>query len=321
MAWNPKLFHEFCEYFLFAPDSFISAKALFHARSVGTWKQYLPIAKRLWSQANIVGVFLFPITTSKLQRVLQSIPQGKWTALHWTKVRMYLKIVAELNNVVIDRRILLIIEGNARQNVITMQPRPPRPIVTPAQFRVMLFRIKSLRKSFHQQRSLMAALIGFYATGRAFDVSKLQGKHLEFGEDCIKINWHIRKNNRLALKRHVAIIYSNFSWLCPVLNILKCLAYLRVGREDFLFHKEGNKSEPMIPSSIVASFKSVQKAARSFPVLTLTDVRASSVTALARAQNDATLIQIWGGWASNQMQSYFRQNDDLRRSLQNHLDA
>ena len=143
----------------------------------------------------------------------------------------------------------------------------------------------------------------------------------------------------MGLKRCVGTVYPNGTYLCPVLTILKALAFLRVGPSDYLFHKIGDKHSQILPSTLVGSIKNVQKLAFFSPLVTITDIRylvsytyvqilsllppfrASAVSALARAQVDATAIQIWGGWETNQLKSYARSDNDFRRALQGHLEA
>ena len=159
---------------------------------------------------------------------------------------------------------------------------------------------------------------------------------LSFGFKNIYFSF-FRKNNKLGLKRCVGTVYPNGTYLCPVLTILRALAFLRVGPSHFLFHKAGDKQSQILPSTLVGSIKSVQKAASFTPVVTITDIRslfclsdlmfiyilfrASAVSALARAQVDATAIQVWGGWETSQLKSYARSDDFFRKALQNHLDA
>ena len=68
-------------------------------------------------------------------------------------------------------------------------------------------------------------------------------------------------------------IYPNGTYLCPVLTILKALAFLKIGPSHFLFHKVGDKQSQILPSTLVGSIKSVQKAASFAPVVTITDIR------------------------------------------------
>ena len=88
-------------------------------------------------------------------------------------------------------------------------------------------------------------------------------------------------SNKLALRRHIATVYSSYNFMCPVLNILKAVAFMNIGPSQYLFHKEGEKDERMDPSAIIQGVKQIQKKAGCDPVLTLTDIRASATTSLA----------------------------------------
>lgn len=318
--WDPVLFHKFLTYFVYDPASIAAAKQLFKARALTTWKIYLRSAVRVWAQARIVNVPMFPLNGENLMKVLESVPRGRWTARHWTQVRAYLKIVAVLNNCELDPRVNMVVMGQARDNIVTMARREIRPVFSPTQMRNLFFKIKGLEKSHSQQRGLMALVFSYYAVGRGFDLTFLQGKHLDFNEDNIKINFHIRKNNKLALKRHVATLYSNYGYLCPVLTVLKAVAYMKLGPEDFLFHRDGCKSERMDPASLIASVKNLQKKAGSHPVLTLTDIRSSATTALVEGGVSSYVVMMWGNWETSQLKSYAKTSDKLRKSLQRHLE-
>ena len=319
--WDRDLYHQFIEYFLYKPTSIAVGQQLYRSRAQSTWRIYLRAAIRLWSQARIAEVNLFPLSGEKLLAVMGSVPRGRWRALHWTQVRAYLKVVCSLNNEDLDQRVLHMIDGQARQNIVPLSKKTPRPVFSPIQMRSLFFKIKALKKTHAQQRGLMALMFSYYAVGRGFDLSYLQGKHLELGENSIQVNYHIRKNNKLALKRHVAKIYSNYGYLCPVATILQALVYMRIGPEDFLFHKDNNKSERMEPASIIAGVKALQRQAGSQPALTLTDVRSSATSALVSGGVPAFLVMMWGNWDSNMISSYARSNDGLKKSLQRYLDS
>ena len=184
-----------------------AGKQLFKSRAMPTWRIYLRSALKLWAQARVIDVNLFPLTGDKLLAVLSSVPKGRWKALHWIQMRAYLKMVCSLNAYKMDPRVNHLILGQAKENVVTLMRRKVRPVFNPEEMRSLFFRIKALGKSHVQQRGLMALFLAYYAVGRGFDLSHLQGKHLEFGPDFIKIHYHIRKNNPLALKRHVATVY------------------------------------------------------------------------------------------------------------------
>ena len=150
---------------------------------------------------------------------------------------------------------------------------------------------------------------------------------LSFGFRNIYFSF-FRKNNKLGLKRCVGTVYPNGTYLCPVLTILRALAFLRVGPSHFLFHKAGDKQSQILPSTLVGSIKSVVTITDIRSLFCLSDLifiyilfRASAVSALARAQVDATAIQVWGGWETSQLKSYARSDDFFRKALQNHLDA
>ena len=318
--WDARLFHDFLEFFLFERESVAVGKQLFLSRAQSTWRIYMRSAKRLWKQASLAEVFLVPLTGEKLLEVLGSVPEGKWKALHWVQMRAFIKIICSLNGYDMDSRVNHLLLGQAKSNIVTMERRKERPVFNPDQMRRMFFRVKSLPKSHVQQRALMALYMSYYAVGRSFDLCHLQGKHLEFEEDCIRINFHIKKNNPLALKRSVATIYSTYNYLCPVLNIMKAIIFLHIGPEDFLFHREEDRREQIDPASLIASVKAVQIKAKSAPALTLTDVRASATSALAENGVSAYLIQLWGGWSSSQLKNYARSNKNLKKSIQANLD-
>ena len=105
------------------------------------------------------------------------------------------------------------------------------------------------------------------------------------------------------------------------MNVARALIYLKIREDDYLMHKDGSRKEQINPSSLVLSVRHVQRVAGSFPIMTLTDLRASSVTALARAQVDPALIMTWGGWAVDNLKSYYRSNVPLKKKLQGVLDA
>ena len=192
-AFDPKLFHDFLEMFLYTPSSIAVGKQLYMSRAPSTWKIYLRAALKVWKQSRIIEVNLFPLTTEKLLQVLGSVKKGKWLARHWLSVRQYLKMVCSLNGEELDKRVSQLIQGQAKQNVVTLARKKPRPVFSPTEMRRMLFKVISLPKSHAQQRALLAILLAYFAVGRAFDISHLKGEHLEFNEDNIKIHYHVRK--------------------------------------------------------------------------------------------------------------------------------
>ena len=318
--WDSKLFHSFLEFFLFEEASVAVGKQLYLSRAQSTWRTYMRSALRLWKQANLANIHLVPLTGDKLLQVLGSVPKGKWRALYWVQMRAYIKLICELNGYQMDKRVTNLILGQAKQNIVTMSRRKERPVFTPAQMKRMFMLVKSLKKTHNQQRALMALMLSYYSVGRSYDLCHLQGKHLDFEEDCIRINFHIKKNNPLALKRHTATIYSTYNYLCPVLNVMKAILFLRVGPEDYLFHRDGDRREKIDPAVLISSVKAVQVKAGSLPALTLTDVRASATSALAEAGVSSYLIQVWGNWANSQLKSYARSNKALKQSIQSHLE-
>lgn len=318
--WDPKLYHLFLEYFLFEPASIFAAKHLFNSRAVGTWRIYMRAARMVWSQARVAEVEVFPLSGEKLMKIFDSVRRGKWSARNWIQIRAYLKIVCTLNNYEMDQRVAHVIMGQARVNIVTLAPKKERPVFSPEQMRQMLYKIKSVKKSHVQQRGLIAIYLAYFAVGRGFDVSHLKGEHLEFTEKSVKINFHIRKNNKLALKRHVATVYATYGYLCPVLNLLKGIAYLGIGPNDYIFHLEGQKEQQMSSSSIIQGVKNLQRQASCSPVLTLTDVRASATSALAQGGVSTYLIMLWGNWSTNQIEAYARSNEGLKRKIQGVLD-
>ena len=192
MPSKRELYHSFLEYFIYEAPSLWAAQSLFAARAEGTWKTYLTAAKMVWAQSNVMGIKMFPLDNHKLMVVLEAVKPKRWTALQWDKVRGYLKIVAKLNKFVIDDRILMLLEGKSRQNIVELRHRDPRPVMEPHEVRIMLFRIKSMKPSFYQMRALLAIYLAFYTTGRSFDISHLKGRHLEINPDFIRIHWHVR---------------------------------------------------------------------------------------------------------------------------------
>ena len=190
---DPKLYHDFLEMFLYKPSSIAVAKQMFMSRAPSTWKIYRRAALKIWKQSSIVGVPFFPLTTNKLLRILGSVKNGKWPARHWLQVRQYLGVVCSLNGDELDSRVNHLIQGQAKQNVVQLARKKPRPVFTPIEMRRMLFRVISLKKSHAQQRALLAILLAYFAVGRSFDISHLRGDNMEFGEDFIRIHYHVRK--------------------------------------------------------------------------------------------------------------------------------
>ena len=157
------LLHQFVSYFLYEDSAKQAASILFAARSPGTWKHYLVVAKMMFAQSNIIGVSVFPLSTQKLQAILLSVKPHRWKAVTWCKIGAYLKIVAKMNGFTLESRIQLILDGKARTNIVRIQPRPPRPVLSPQQFRILLYRVKSLGASFHQHRCLLAICLSYYS--------------------------------------------------------------------------------------------------------------------------------------------------------------
>ena len=157
------LLHHFVSYFLYEDSAKQAASILFAARSTGTWKHYLVVAKMMFAQSNIIGVSVFPLSTQKLQAILLSVQPRRWKAATWIKIGAYLKIVAKMNGFTLESRIQLILDGKARTNIVRIQPRPPRPVLSPQQFRILLYRVKSLGASFHQHRCLLAVCLSYYS--------------------------------------------------------------------------------------------------------------------------------------------------------------
>ena len=98
----------------------------------------------------------------------------------------------------------------------------------------------------------------------------------------------------------------------------------------------------MKAASLINSLKNVQEQANSSPVMTLTDVRASAVSALGKARIQTNALLAWGGWSSNMLrvnkilenisllkviislivivlQHYWRTDLDFRHSIQDKL--
>ena len=191
--FDPHLFHMFLEYFLFKPESVMAGKQLYQSRAPSTWKIYLRSARRVWAQSRVIEVQLFPLSGEKLLEVLGSVKRGKWTARQWVQAQQYLKIVCDLNATTLDPRVLLMIRGQAKQNIVPLARRRQRPVLDPERMRVMLFKMKSMKKTHAQQRAILAVYLAYYAVGRSFDISYLKGENLEFGPDFIKIHFHVRK--------------------------------------------------------------------------------------------------------------------------------
>ena len=75
----------------------------------------------------------------------------------------------------------------------------------------------------------------------------------------------------------------------------------------------------MKAASLINSLKNVQEQANSSPVMTLTDVRASAVSALGKARIQTNALLAWGGWSSNMLRHYWRTDLDFRHSIQDKL--
>ena len=163
LQMSENLYHQFNSFFIYDDDAREAASILFAARSLGTWKQYLTVAKMIFAQANMLGVSFFPLTTQKLQTILLSVQPKRWKAATWIKIGAYLKIVAKMNSFELVKRIQLIIDGKARSNIVRLKPRPLRPVLSPQQFRGLLLRVKALEESFHQHRCLLAVCLSYYS--------------------------------------------------------------------------------------------------------------------------------------------------------------
>lgn len=139
-------------------------------------------------------------------------------------------------------------------------------------------------------------------------------------QDKIVINFHIRKNSKLGLNRHVGHVFANYGALCPVKLIVEAMLYLDIEFNTYLFHSKFDKDYPILPSSLVSSIKATQRLAGIRNPLTLTDFRSSTITTLAKAGLGVKIIEVWGGWRSDQTFAYVKANNNLQKDIQKMLD-
>ena len=188
-------FEAFIDYCLFTPMARQVATNLFYAKSEATIKSYIHSAKMIQMQAYITGQKFDPLSAVNVINVLQSVPELTWTANTFAHVRQYLSFIYEVNGLTLDPLLLLVIQGLEKQNLVEINPRPPRPVMNPAQYRNMILKIMNLPTGFYKTRTLLALTLSFYTVGRAFDLTHLQGGHLEFGPDYVRLHYQKRKNN------------------------------------------------------------------------------------------------------------------------------
>ena len=128
------IFEEFKEYCLFSEMAIQAATNLFHAKSEGTIKSYIDSAKMIQMQSYITGQNFDPLSAVSVINVLQSVPDLTWTATTFANVRRYLLFIHDVNEVTLNPLLLIIIQGLIRQNLVEINPRPARPVMTPAQY-------------------------------------------------------------------------------------------------------------------------------------------------------------------------------------------
>ena len=276
-----ELFEKFLKYFLYERASVEIGSHLFRSRATGTWRILLQIALKVWGQARRMGIELFPFSGEKLLATLGAVKRGEWSARTWLQVQQYIKIVYALNGHQLDQRVVYLIGGQAKGNIVVLERPRKRVVGSPAEIREVFRKIKRMWTSHAQQRSLLALFLSYFAVGRAYDLSHLRGEHLEYGRGWVKVHYGIRKNNKLGLKRQVATLYATGSDMCPVSNVLAIIAYLGIGSRDYVFHKQHCRREQMRSSAIIAAVKATQERAGCDQLFTLTDMRASATTTLA----------------------------------------
>ena len=314
------VFEAFVDYCLFTTMARQVATNLFYAKSEATIKAYIHSAKMIQMQAYITGQEFDPLSAVSVINVLQSVPELTWTANTFANVRRYLSFIYDVNGLTLDPLLLLVIQGLERQNLVEINPRPPRPVMTPAQYRNMILKIMNLPTGFYKTRTLLALTLSFYTVGRAFDLTHLQGGHLEFGPDYVRLHYQKRKNNSkcpLIQKKNyfltrniiaeflrdkvIGTVFRNNTKTCPFKIIVRSVLHLHITGDTFLMHKKNRPFHQMKAASLINSLKNVQEQANSSPVMTLTDVRASAVSALGKARIQTNALLAWGGWSSNML--------------------
>lgn len=295
------VFEAFVDYCLFTTMARQVATNLFYAKSEATIKAYIHSAKMIQMQAYITGQEFDPLSAVSVINVLQSVPELTWTANTFANVRRYLSFIYEVNGLTLDPLLSLVIQGLERQNLIEINPRPPRPVMTPAQYRNMILRIMNLPTGFYKTRTLLALTLSFYTVGRAFDLTHLQGGHLEFGPDYVRLHYQKRKNNKFLRDKVIGTVFRNNTKTCPFRIIVRSVLHLHITGDTFLMHKKNRPFHQMKAASLINSLKNVQEQANSSPVMTLTDVRASAVSALGKARIQTNALLAWGGWSSNML--------------------
>ena len=265
------IFEEFKEYCLFSEMALQAATNLFHAKSEGTIRSYIDSAKMIQMQSYITGQKFDPLSAVSVINVLQSVPDLTWTANTFANVRRYLLFIHDVNGVTLDPLLLLIIQGLIRQNLVEINPRPARPVMTPAQYRNMILKIMNLSSSFYKTRALLALTLSFYTVGRAFDLTHLQGGHLEFGNDYVRLHYQKRKNNKFLREKVIGTVFRNDSDTCPFRIIVRSVLQLKITGDTFLVHKKNRPFHQMRASSLISSLKNVQEQANSSPLMTLTE--------------------------------------------------
>ena len=154
--------YEFVEYLLYNPIALANQHTLYSSRQPGTWKAHVKVGKALFAKARILGISFFPLQADTLSLLLGALDDPKWTARFWKNVSGYLSIVATLNRFTLPPDIQLLLQGKQKENIVTIEPRRERPLVDPQQFKELMFKIKSLPRSFYRERTILAIALGYY---------------------------------------------------------------------------------------------------------------------------------------------------------------
>ena len=99
----------------------------------------------------------------------------------------------------------------------------------------------------------------------------------------------------------IGTVFRNNTKTCPFRIIVRSVLHLHITGDTFLMHKKNRPFHQMKAASLINSLKNVQEQANSSPVMTLTDVRASAVSALGKARIQTNALLAWGGWSSNML--------------------
>ena len=164
-------FYEFVEYLLYSPTALINQHTLYSSRRPATWKAHVKTGKALFAKANIIGISLFPLREDTLSLLLGLFDDKKWTARFWKNVSGYLTIVAALNRFTLPPDVQLLLQGKQRENVVDIEPRRERPLVSPEQFKTLMFKLKSLPRNFYRERTILAITLSYFTGDLSFSVS------------------------------------------------------------------------------------------------------------------------------------------------------